>query len=87
MPGIARDKGKDEAGGRAIKGSSNVFANDKPVVRVKDNIAGHGSGSHQGPVMITGSKNVYANNKKVCKAKDQASCGHKINGSKNVFVN
>jgi uncharacterized Zn-binding protein involved in type VI secretion len=87
MPGIVRDKGKDQAGGQLIKGSPTVFANNKPVVRVKDNVSGHGSGPHQGPVMITGSKNVYANNKKVCRAKDQASCGHQAKGSKDVIVN
>lgn len=87
MPGIARDKGKDVAGGQLITGSPTVFANGKPVVRVGDHVSGHGSGPHQGPVMITGSSNVFANNKKVCKAKDQASCGHQVNGSTDVFVN
>ena len=87
MPGIARDKGKDHAGGQAIKGSPDVYANNKPVVRVHDNIDGHGSGPHQGPVMITGSSNVYVNNKKVCRAKDQAACGHQITGSNDVIVN
>ena len=57
MPGIARDAGVDSAGGPIIEGSPNVFANESPVARVGDAVAGHGRGSHARPVMADGSPN------------------------------
>ena len=87
MPGIARNAGQDVAGGAIIKGSPNVFANNKPVARVGDAVAGHGRGPHAGPVMASGSGNVFTNNKSTCRAGDSASCGHPASGSSNVFAN
>ena len=87
MPGIARDAGKDVAGGPDITGSNNVFANGKPVVRIGDLIASHGLSPHDSAVMIQGSSNVFVNGKKVCRAGDAASCGHTTSGSGDVFVN
>lgn len=87
MPGIARDAGTDVAGGAIVKGSPNVFANNKPVARVGDAVAGHGRGSHRSPVMSSGSGNVLTNNIPTCRAGDTASCGHPASGSSNVFVN
>lgn len=87
MPGIARDAGTDVAGGAIIKGSPNVFANNKPVARVGDNVAGHGRGSHSGPTMAAGSGNVFTNNISTCRAGDPATCGHTASGSGDVFVN
>ena len=87
MPGIVRDAGQDVAGGPIIQGSNNVFANNKPVVRIGDAVAGHGRGPHASPVMASGSPNVFVNNIPVCRAGDVASCGHPASGSNNVFVN
>ncbi len=87
MPGIARNAGTDVAGGSIIKGSPNVFANNKPVARVGDNVSGHGKGPHRGPVMAAGSGNVLTNNIPTCRAGDPATCGHPASGSGNVIVN
>lgn len=87
MPGIARDDGQDVAGGAIIQGSPNVFANNKPVARIGDDVAGHGPGRHGGPVMATGSENVITNNIPTCRAGDIATCGHASTGSSDVFVN
>jgi uncharacterized Zn-binding protein involved in type VI secretion len=87
MPGIARDAGTDVAGGAITQGSGNVFANNKPVVRIGDAVAGHGRGPHAGPKMSAGSGSVFANSIGVCRAGDSASCGHPASGSGNVFAN
>ncbi len=87
MPGIARDAGQDVAGGAIIAGSPNVFANNKPVARVGDAVAGHGRGSHRGPTMAAGSSNVFTNNIATCREGDPATCGHPSTGSSDVFVN
>jgi uncharacterized Zn-binding protein involved in type VI secretion len=86
MPGITR-KGQDAAGGVLVGGSGNVFANNSPVVRIGDPVAGHGKSPHSSPVMATGSGNVFVNNIPVCKAGDTATCGHAASGSGNVSVN
>ena len=87
MPGIARDAGKDVPGGVIIQGSPNVFANNKPVARIGDAVAGHGPGEHGGPVMAEGSGNVITNNIPTCREGDIATCGHPTSGSRDVFVN
>lgn len=87
MPGVVRDAGQDRAGGPIIKGSPNVFVNNKPVVRKGDNVAGHGRGTHSSAVMAVGSGNVYTNNIPTCRAGDIATCGHPATGSSNVFAN
>lgn len=87
MPGIARNAGADVAGGAIIQGSPNVFANNKPVARIGDAVAGHGKAPHSGPVMAAGSGNVLTNNIPTCRAGDPATCGHPSSGSGNVFVN
>ena len=87
MPGIARDDGQDVAGGALIQGSSNVFAENKPVVRIGDAVAGHGKSPHNSPTMAAGSGNVFANGIGVCRAGDAASCGHTASGSGTVFAN
>lgn len=86
MPGVAR-KGADSAGGTIIAGSGNVFADNQPVARIGDAIAGHGRGPHAGPVMAAGSGNVFANNIPVSRAGDSATCGHPASGSGDVFAN
>jgi uncharacterized Zn-binding protein involved in type VI secretion len=86
MPGIARNSGTDVAGGADIKGSSDVFVENKPAVRIGDNIAGHGIGLHAAPVMIAGSGTVFVNNIAVCREGDIASCGHPTSGSGTVFA-
>lgn len=88
MPGITRNSGQDVAGGALIEGSGDVFANDKPVVRIGDAVAGHGSGAHAAPVMAEGNgRNVYANEILICHANNIASCGHPASGSGDVWVN
>ena len=87
MPGISRDAGQDAAGGAIIQGSPNVFANNKPVARIGDAVAGHGVGLHAAPVMATGSDNVITNNIPTCRAGDIANCGHPSSGSGDTFVN
>jgi uncharacterized Zn-binding protein involved in type VI secretion len=87
MPGIARDNGKDVAGGPIIQGSPNVYANNFIVARRGDQVAPHGRGPHRSPVMVGASNNVFANGIGVCRAGDAASCGHPASGSSDVFVN
>lgn len=87
MPGISRDAGQDSAGGAIIQGSPNVFADNKPVVRIGDAVQGHGKGEHAGPVMAEGSPNVFTNNIPTCRQGDAATCGHRSTGSGDVFVN
>jgi len=87
MPGIARDAGQDVAGGAIIQGSPDVFANNKPVARIGDAVAGHGLPPHAAPVMASGSGNVITNNIPTCRAGDVATCGHPSSGSGDVFVN
>jgi uncharacterized Zn-binding protein involved in type VI secretion len=87
MPGIARDNGKDFAGGALIQGSGNVFVNSKPAVRKGDLVAAHGKPPHApAPVMVGSSGSVFVNGKGVCRAGDAASCGHTASGSGNVFA-
>lgn len=86
MPGISRTN-NDVAGGTIVSGSPTVFANNKPVARVGDSVAGHGRSPHSGPVMASGSGNVFTNNIQTCRAGDVATCGHASSGSGNVFVN
>lgn len=86
MPGIARNSGTDVAGGPLIQGSSDVFANFLPAVRIGDAVAGHGGGVHKTPSMATGSSTVFVNNIAVCRSGDKATCGHTATGSSNVFV-
>ena len=86
MPGVARDSGKDIAGGLLIQGSPNVFVNSKPAVRKGDAVAGHGKPPHASPIMVGSSGTVFVNGKGVCRAGDPASCGHVASGSSNVFA-
>ena len=87
MRGITRNSGKDSAGSKIIQGSPNVFANNKPVVRIGDKVKGHGSGKHGHPRMATGSNNVFTNNIPTCRKGDKATCGHHSTGSSDTFVN
>lgn len=86
MPGVVR-KNSDSAGGTIVQGSPNVYANNKPVARIGDAVAGHGKAPHSGPVMAQASSNVFANNIKISRAGDIATCGHPASGSSNVFIN
>lgn len=87
MPGVSRNTGRDFAGGPIIQGSPNVFANFRPVVRVGDAVAGHGTSVHAGPVMAVGSPDVLTNFIRTCRAGDAATCGHTSSGSGDVFAN
>jgi uncharacterized Zn-binding protein involved in type VI secretion len=65
----------DYAGGLILTGSPNVFINGKPVVRVGDAVAPHGSGAHGSAVMATGSATFSVNGIPVCRVGDLATCG------------
>ena len=86
MPGVAR-KTEDSAGGTLIEGSENVLVNGFSVVRIGDDVAGHGFPPHASPVMAEGSTNVFVNGIGVCRAGDEASCGDNCTGSSNVSAN
>ena len=84
MPGIAR-KDEDAAGGIAIEGSENVFANGLSVVRIGDRVESHGLPPHSpSPPMVEGSSTVFVNGIEVCREGDAANCGDTITGSSNV---
>lgn len=85
MPGVVRNSGTDIAGGPLIQGSSNVFVEGRPIVRIGDRVAGHGRGPHAGPVMAQGSGSVFSNGIPICRAGDVATCGHPATGSSTVF--
>ena len=87
MPGIARDAGRDVAGGSLIQGSSNIFVENMPIVRIGDAVAGHGRPPHNSAIMVAGSNNVFANGISVCREGDPANCGHVASGSGTVFAN
>lgn len=86
MPGVARNTGRDSAGGALIQGSPNVFVNGNPAVRRGDAVAGHGRFPHAAPRMVGCSGTVFVNNIGVCRQGDAASCGHPASGSGNVFA-
>ena len=87
MPGVAR-KNLDTAGGIAIEGSQNVFANGESVVRIGDKVASHGLPPHSPtPPMVEGSTNVFANGIGIVRAGHRANCNHIITGSSNVSIN
>jgi uncharacterized Zn-binding protein involved in type VI secretion len=77
----------DVAGGVISSGSGNVFADNAPVARIGDSVAGHGRSPHIAPTLVGGSGNVFANGIPVSRAGDSASCGHPSSGSGNVFAN
>ena len=85
MPGISR-LGLDSAGGVIITGSTDVYANFAPVVRIGDVVAPHGPGVHSFAVMVTGSPNVITNFRPTSREGDVASCGDSSSGSGDVFV-
>ena len=103
MPGVVRKDKKDSVfspHGLGVfcdtptiyhtdEGSSNVFVNNKGVVREGDKMEKHpntGCNDHQ-PGLTKYSSNVYANNKKLGR-KDDEYDGHKIiTASDNVFAN
>lgn len=73
----------------AVEGSSNVFANGKPVVLVGDKYASHGClihTPHQGH-LAEGSPSTFINGKPVGRVGDPISCGGTVaEGSSNVFI-
>lgn len=82
MLGIAR-MNIDTAGGLLIEGSTNVFVNNMPAVRVGDRVQSHPG--HSNVFMSTGSSTVFVNSKPVCRQNDVATCLHVATGSANVF--
>ena len=85
MPGITR-KEIDSAGGALAAGSSNVFVNGKPAVRIGDAVQGHGIAPHDSPTMAAGSSKVFVNGIGVCRDGDAATCGDTASGSGDVFA-
>jgi uncharacterized Zn-binding protein involved in type VI secretion len=89
MPGIARVRSNDTAGGVILgPGAPTVYADNKVVSVITDRVAPHGPGLHGGPVLVSnGSPSVRAENKIVAKKGSLASCNHPvIPGSSTVFV-
>ena len=73
-----------------IAGSPNVFVNSKPVARVSDPLAPHGSPSPSPPhgrSCASGSSTVFVNGKPIVRIGDSIDCGGSIGaGSPNVFA-
>lgn len=73
----------------AVEGSSNVFANGKPVVLLGDKFAPHGCdkhATHQG-YLAEGSPSTLMNGKPVGRVGDAISCGGTVaEGSSNIFI-
>ena len=84
MLGVARMNIDTVGGGLIIEGSTNVFVNNAPIVRVGDRVAPHPG--HSNVVMVGHSSTVYANDKPVCRQNDVASCLHLATGSSDVFA-
>ena len=84
MPGISR-VGVDAAGSTIVGNlAPTVLVNGSPIAVQGAAVAGHGRGSHSGPVMVGSLGSVKANGIPVCRAGDPASCGHAASGSGNV---
>ena len=84
MPGISR-VGVDAAGGTIVGNlAPTVLVNGSPIAVKGAAVAGHGLGSHSGPVMVGSLRSVTANGIPVCRAGDAASCGDAASGSGNV---
>lgn len=88
MPGVAFKTSKcDGACGfppaSSAEWSSNVFANNKNVVRKGDQFEEHGDGYR---VVSSGSSTVFANGKQLARIGDPISCGANIaSGSSDVI--
>jgi uncharacterized Zn-binding protein involved in type VI secretion len=93
MPAVAR-KGDQCLGHPPIcpprpnlKGSSNVFVNNRECHRKTDTWAPHCSPPHVGAITTTGSMSVFVNNLPIARVTDLISCGTSIGtGSNNVFA-
>jgi len=84
MPGISVCN-LDTAGGIIKPGpNQKVFYNGNPLAVVGCEVAPHGSGPHQGAVMITGSSKVFVSGIPVCMAGSRASCGDVATGRPNL---
>lgn len=79
--------GLSTAGG-VIKGpgAPNVKVNGLPISLVGDEVAPHGPGLHQGPVMVEGSPHFRINGVPVVRTGNRASCGHEADGFPSVRI-
>lgn len=69
-----------------MRGSPNVFVNDRAAVRIGDPVQRHGGGTHARAVMVRASSRVFVNGIGVCRQGDIASCLHPATGSSDVFA-
>lgn len=83
MPGVARLG--DMAGGAIIKGSPNVFVNNRPAARLGDNVSPHGPPIPPihlaSPPIASGSSTVFVNGIPIARKGDAVACGHAISGA------
>lgn len=72
----------------SIEASTNVYVNNKGVVRVGDKFAIHCSGDCHDGTQQTGSAFVFVNGKAMARVNDTIDCGSTdAQGSDNVFCN
>ena len=86
MPNVSL-VGESQAGGVITgPGASKFTVGGKPVSVLGDGVANHGSGTHQGPVMVAASGKLTVGGKPVVFAGCAASCGHTANGNPKMSV-
>jgi uncharacterized Zn-binding protein involved in type VI secretion len=78
----------NSGGGKIIRGSKTVFANNRPVGLHVSKITPHPAGGpHKASVTLTGSPTVFAEGVPVLRVGSSTTCGHPIiQGSPTVFV-
>ena len=77
----------DTAVGDLIASAASTFFNGEKVVLDGDSVASHGSGSHGSAKVVAGTTDVFAEGKKIAKKDDSATCGDKLTGSADVYIN
>lgn len=82
--------GHDDCSGRPAKeGSPDVSLNDKPALRVHDQLVPHGCAEHRShPGKVSeGSKSVTINDRPAARIGDPVDCGSRMKtGSADVFI-
>lgn len=89
MPSLSRINDTNQAGGRILRGSSTVYAENRQVGLHPSSISTHGNRKrpHRGTVTTQGSPTVFADNAPVLRVTSGNSCGHSIvTGCSTVFV-
>jgi uncharacterized Zn-binding protein involved in type VI secretion len=88
MAKISRKGDANQVGGQILRGSTDVFANNKPVGLHSSDISPHqGGAKHKKAKTTDGSNTVFVNNMPVLKVGSGNDCGHSIvQGSDDVYV-